>query len=144
MAVRTLGELRPPKFRLAPRRLRAFERPQQYRYDDQGDDEARQQVRSVVHRGVEQRIPSFGEGGREEGDARDEVTDKAGQNRDDGARDGAPDGGREEAGEPQNAEGQRVVEDHLHRVHDERLDGQIEEAVRRPRDDPDERSLAQG
>src|SRR5918998_4320028 len=144
MAARTLGERCSPMFHLAPRRLRAFERPQHHRYDDQGDYEARHQVTRVVRRRVEVGVPPLGGVRGEKDDARDEVAQKAGQNRDDGARDGALDGGSEEPGEPQHAERQRVVEDHLHWVQGDRLDGQVKEAVRCPGNDPDERSLAQG
>src|SRR5918997_4698725 len=125
IAARKLGSLPPPVPHLARRRLRRLERPEQHHHDHERDDEARNQVRRVVHRGVEPRVPPFGEGGGEEGDARDEVAEKAGQHRHDGTHYRPPRRGREEPGEPQDTEGQRVVEDHLHRVHDERLDGQV-------------------
>src|SRR5918997_4107190 len=127
ITARKLGSLALTVPHLARRRLRPFERPEQNPHDHERDDEARNQVRQVIHRRVGVRVPSLRGVGGEEDDARDEVAEKAGQHRNDGAQDRAPHGGREEAGEPQNPEGQRVVEEHLHRVQGDRLDGQVQE-----------------
>src|SRR3712207_2070729 len=144
MAARTLRCLRGiPVARLARGRLRLSERPQQHGDGDHGYEEVRDQVRRVVHRRVDKRVPPFGEGGGEEDDARDEVAGEAGQHRDDGAKDRSPRGGREEPGEPQHAEGQRVVEYDLHWVQGERLYRQVKQAVRRPRDDANPGPLPQ-
>src|SRR5918998_5512709 len=143
MAARTLECLRPPISDLAWGGLRPFERPEQHHHGDQGDGEAGHQVRRVVRCRVEVRVPPFGGVRGEEDDARDEVAEKAGQHRDDGAQNSVPNGGLEETGEPQNAEGYRVVEEDLHRVHYKRLDGQVQEAVDRPSEDADPRALTQ-
>src|SRR5918998_2499534 len=143
MAALKLGGLRSPVPHLARGGLRPPERPEQRHHDHERDDQARHQVSRVVHRGVDQRVPSFREGGGEEADPRDEGAEKAGQHSHDGAEDRAPRRGWEEPGEPENAEGQRVVEDQLHGVNDERLDGEVEEAVGRPGDDAYPGSLAE-
>jgi hypothetical protein len=129
---------------LARGRLRPFERSEEYHRDHERDDEAWYQVRQVVRRRIDERVPPFRGVRGEEDDAGEKVAEKAGQHRDDGAKDGSSNGGPEEASEPEDSEGQRVVEEHLHWVHHERIDGQIQQAVGSPRGDADPRTLAEG
>src|ERR671920_753717 len=125
MAARTLRGFRVPVVQLSWRRLRPFQSLQQHHSDHQRDAQARGQVRGVVRRRVEVGVPTLRRDGGEEDYAREEVACEARKNGHCGAEDGTTHRWLEESCESKGAVGQRVVQDELHGMYHEKIDGEI-------------------
>src|SRR5215216_317563 len=126
IAARTLRGFRALVLQLSWRRLHSFERLKQQRREHDGNAQARGQVRRVVRRRVEVRVPALRCVGGEEDHTREKVAYEARQNGHCGAQDRTPHRGLEESCKAQGAEGQRIVQDELHRMNHVRIYGEIE------------------
>src|SRR5215213_2795375 len=125
IATRTPLGRRAPVMQLPRRRLGPFERLEQYHRDHNSDGQARDEVRCIVRRRVEQRVPALRRVGGEEDHAREEVAYEARQYGHRGAQDRTPHCWLEESCESKGSEGQRIVQKKLHGMYHVGIDGEI-------------------